>query len=278
LKFTPENFGSAAPVWTIGTPDRSAHEFLHGQIYQPIDLDPNYFDEYTLRLGTSLQDDRQFWGNWNYWADFASNQGAVIYYATPVGSIPATNDLTKWNYIQWQHFNPGLYAGIYNPSDDTTDGFKYICPTYVGNCATATVPDWQVHFTTTANQQAQGQYVVLSVGLAATEASMTVSLNGNPLVWHGSTMKYADAQVRSGFSGTYQWAVFQWNTSQLNPPGADNVITFNVNRTQGVMYDALRMEITNTSATHEATGWNDYEYVNSSTYEPANDSLSSNNE
>ncbi len=277
LKFTPENFGTAPPVWTIGTPDRSAHEFLHGQIKNPVDLDPNYFDQYTFFVNNSVQDDREFWGNWNYWADFAANNGAVIYYATPVGSTPATNDLTKWNYVQWQNFNPGLYAGVYNSSDDTTDGYKYICPAYVGNCSTAVVPDWQVHFTTTADQQAQGQYVALSVGLAATEASLTVSLNGTPLVWHGFGLKNADAGVRSGFSGTYQWVVFQWNTNQLNPPGADNVLTFNVNRTQGVMYDALRMEITNTSAAHEATGWNDYEYVNSSTYEPADDTLANNN-
>ena len=274
VHFTPEDFGPAPAIWTIGTADRSSHEFLHGQIINPIDLDRNYMDEYTLRLGNSVQDDREYWGNWNYWADFAANQGAVIYYATPVGSIPATNDLTKWNYNQWQMFNPGLYAGIYNPSDDTTDGYKYICPAYVGNPATAIVPAWQVHFTTTAAQQRQGQYVVLSVGLAAVESSLTVSLNGSPLVWHGYNVKNADADVRSGFSGTYQWVVFEWNTSQLNPPGQDNVITFSVNRQQGVMYDALRMEITNMPATHEVTGWNDYEYVDANVYEPANDSVS----
>jgi hypothetical protein len=63
----------------------------------------------------------------------------------------------------------------------------------------------------------------------------------------------------------------QWDKNQLNPPGQDNVITFHVNRTQGVMYNALRMEITNTSADHAATGWNDYEFLYGSTYEPAND-------
>jgi hypothetical protein len=184
--------------------------------------------------------------------------------------------LSQWNYVQWHRFNPGLYAGIYNPADDTTGGYKYLCPTYVGDCATAAVPDWQVHFTTTAAQQAQGQYVVLSVALAATEASMTVSLNGNPLVWHGYGIKNADAQVRSGLSGTYQWVVFEWNTSQLSSVGADNVIAFSVNRDQGVMYDAVRMEIANTSAAHEVTGWYDYEYLNSSTYESGKDALSNN--
>jgi hypothetical protein len=274
--FAGENFGPLAPIWTIGTADRSSHEFLHGQITNPVDLDPYYADQYTARLGNAVQDDREFWGNWNYWADFAANSGAVVYYATPVGSIPATNDLTKWNYNQWHIFSPGLYAAPYNPSDVTTDGYKYLCPSYVGPfgaCTTAVVPDWQVHFTTSNDQQQQGQYVVLSVGLAATEATMTVSLNGNPLVWHGFNLKNADAGVRSGFSGTYQWVVFQWNTSQLNPPGTDNVITFNVNRTQGVMYDALRTEITNTSADHTVTGWNDYEFLYGTTYQPANDAV-----
>ncbi len=72
--FTGENFGSLPPVWTIGTADRSSHEFLHGQITNPIDLDPNYTDQYTARLGNSVQDDREYWGNWNYWADFAANR------------------------------------------------------------------------------------------------------------------------------------------------------------------------------------------------------------
>ena len=254
--FTPENFGSAPPVWTLGTPDRSSHEFLHGEITQPIDLDPNYFDRYTARLGNSIQDDREYWGNWNYWADFAATGGAVIYYATAVGTTPATNDLSQWNYNQWHNFKPGEYGG-------------YNCPAYAGNCATAAVPDWQVHFTTTSDQQAQGQYVALSVGLAATESDLTVSLNGRRLTWHGYGIKNADAAVRSGFTGTYQWVVFQWDASQLNPPGADNVITFSVNRTQGVMYDALRLEIVSQSAAHESTGWSDYEYLDSITYEAA---------
>jgi len=271
--FVDEHFGTDAPIWTIGTADRSSHEFLHGQIANPIDLDGNYTDSYTARLGNSVQDDREFWGNWNYWADFAANSGAVVYYATPVGTTPATNDVTKWNYNQWHSFNPKLFAGVYNPADTTTDGYKYICPAYVGNCATATIPDWQVHFTTTADQQAQGQYFVLSLALAATEDSPTFSLNGHPLTWHGFNLKNSDAGVRSGFSGTTQWVVLQWDTSMLNPPGQNNVITFHVGRTQGIMYDALRAEITNTSADHAVTGWNDYEFLYGSTYEPANDAV-----
>lgn len=269
VNLAPENFGTFAPVWTIGTADRSSHEFLHGQITNPEDLDTSYADNYTARLGNSVQDDREFWGNWNYWADFAANQGAVIYYATPVGSTPATNDLSQWNYNQWHLFNPGLY----DPANNTTDGYKYLCPTYVGNCATTPVPDWQVHFTTTDDQQGQGQYVALSMGLAATESSVVVSLNGQPLTWPGFNHKNADAAVRSGFSGTYQWTVLQWPTSALNPPGQDNVITFSVSRTQGVSYDALRLEITGTSADPAVTGWNDYDYVDANGYKPANDAI-----
>jgi Polysaccharide lyase family 4, domain II/Polysaccharide lyase family 4, domain III len=254
LTYTPENFAAGPPLWTIGTPDRSSHEFLHG-------------------LNAEGQDDREYWGNWNYWADFAANQGAVIWYATPEATTPATTDLNQWNYTQWQSFDPGLYAGIYNPDDDTTDGYMYILPSYVGSVA-ADTPPWQVHFTTTAEQQAQGQYVVLSVPLAATAADVIPSLNGgNTLVWHGVGIKASDAMVRSGFEGTYQWVVFQWNTSLLNPPGQDNVISLSVNRANGVMYDAMRLEITNTSADHSVTGWNDYEYLYGATYEPANDAV-----
>jgi hypothetical protein len=128
LSLAPENFGSAAPIWAIGNADRSAHEFLHGQVVNPPDLDPGYTDEFVARLGAAAQDDREFWGNWNYWADFAPTNGAVIYYATAVGPTPATNDLTKWNYNQWHTFNPRLYAGVFNPADQTTDGFNYVCP------------------------------------------------------------------------------------------------------------------------------------------------------
>jgi hypothetical protein len=90
-------------------------------------------------------------------------------------------------------------------------------------------------------------------------------------------MHFADADVRSGFSGTYQWVVFQWPASLLSAPGADNVLSFHVDKTQGVMYDALRMEITPNSAAHGATGWNDYEFVTSGAYEPANDAVNNQN-
>ena len=155
VTFTPENFSpsAAAPIWTIGTPDRSAHEFLHGT--------NNYGD-----TGSCAGcDDREYQGNWNYWADFEATKGAVDYYATAVGTAPATNDLTKWNYIQWSEFDPYLY----DASNDTTDNYNNTIPAYVSslpgatgtNGVTTTVPPWQVHFATTAAQVAQGGFVDL---------------------------------------------------------------------------------------------------------------------
>ena len=88
MNFVAENFGSGTPLFTIGTADRSSHEFLHGH-------DP------------AGHDDREFWGTWNYWADFAANKGAVVYNATDGPAGPATNDLSQWNYNQWQSFRPG---------------------------------------------------------------------------------------------------------------------------------------------------------------------------
>ncbi len=273
LTFTPENFSPSgdAPIWTIGTPDRSAHEFLHGE------------NNYGGVGSCSGCDDREFYGNWNYWSDFAANHGAAVYYATAVGSTPATNNLAEWNYVQWGEFDPGLYAGIYNSSDDTTDGYEYIIPSYVTTLSgesgtdgvTTSVPAWTVHFATTAAQVAQGSYVDLSVGLAAAEGSLTATLNGHAATWH--YINASDACARSGLSGYYQWIVFEFPTSDLLASGDNNVLTFSVSKSDGVMYDALRMEISSKGANPSTTGWHDYEYVTPSVYTAADDAVSSNN-
>lgn len=255
LTFTPENFGTNTPIWTIGTPDRSAHEFLHGHDSAGNDL-------------------RNYYGAYNFWQDFAANKGAQIYYATAVGSTPATNDLSQLNYVQWGAFNPGLFAGVYNAADDTTDGYTYIVPSYVGNPATTNTPGTTIHFTTTAGQQAQGQYVVLSVGIASAEASLIATLNGHQLIWHYTNA--SDAMVRSGLAGFYQWTALQWDTSQLNAPGADNILTLSVSQADGVMLDALRMEITPATADPAVTGWHDYTWAYGNKSTVANDTVPSN--
>ncbi|WP_176441753.1 choice-of-anchor D domain-containing protein [Granulicella rosea] len=254
LTFTPENFGTAPPVWTIGTPDRSAHEFLHGHDTDGSDL-------------------KNYWGAYNYWADFASTKGQEIYYATAVGSTPATNDLNKINYTWWQTFDPGLYAGVYNAADTTSDGYQYALPSYVSN-VTASVPAVMIHFTSTAAQLAQGRYAVLSLGLASAEASVVATLNGHALTWR--LHNASDAGIRSGLSGTYQWVAFQWDASQLSAAGADNVLTLGVSQPQGVQPDALRFEITSTSASPAVTNWHDYDWLYGSQSITADDSAANN--
>ena len=102
IAFTPENFGTAPPIWTIGTPDRSSNEFLNGH-------------------NASGQDQRQYYGAYDFWTEEAAlgNPGKVVYYATSVGATPATNDPNKWIANQWQTFNPGLY----DSTNGTTDNY-----------------------------------------------------------------------------------------------------------------------------------------------------------
>ncbi len=263
--FVPENFGTET-VFTIGTPDRSSHEFLHGHDAQG-------------------HDDREFSGTWNYWADFAGNNGAVVYNATAGPAGPATNDLNKWNYNHWGVFDPGLFGGVYNASDDTTDGYKYAIPAYVAslpgasgtNGVTTRPPAWTVHFATPSDvsNYASG-YAVLSIALACDYGSYVLNLNGTARTWSYSSSTESDCAVRSGLSGYTQWIAFQFPASSLKQAGQDNVLTLGVSQTYGVMDDALRMELTNTSAAPSVTGWNDYEFVSSSSTSGnlhANDSL-----
>jgi hypothetical protein len=118
----------------------------------------------------------------------------------------------------------------------------------------------------------QGQYTTLSIGMAGTDGNVTVSLNGHSLTWNGlNTLKTADVATRSGLSATYQWVVFEWPTSDLAAAGASNEITLSC--TGQMEYDALRMEISNTSSSPSTRGWYDYEWVNATTYTPANDAV-----
>ena len=278
IGFVPENFGTS--VWTIGTPDRSSHEFLHGHYTQ------NYPD------GPLGYDDREYYGAWNYWADFASTNGAVIYNATdgPAGS--ATNDLSKWNYAHWGGFNPGLYGGACVASDDTTDAYQYTgcsslgdtigIPAYVNtltghsgtNGVNTPTPPWQIHFVTPAGASSQA-FVVLSLALSASQGRETVTLNGaNSLSYTPPSSFNSDAIERSGLSGYTQWAAFQWPTSALNAEGADNVITTQVTGVNSQNSDdALRLELTNLGADPAVTNWHDYYYVTNGKTTPATDTV-----
>jgi len=268
LKFTPENFSNYSPIWTIGTPDRSAHEFLHGS------------NTYGSTGSCSGCDDREFWGNWNYWSDFAANKGMQVFYATAEGTTPASS-LTAWNYNLWQQFDPGLYAVVYNAADDTTDGYQYAIPSYVATLAgaagtngvTTNTPGATIHFTTTAAQQAQGSYAVLSLGLAAAEGSVIATLNGHQTIWHYSNA--SDAVIRSGLAGYYEWGALEWPTSDLAAAGQDNVLTLTVSQPDGVMWDALRFEIGGT-ANPAVTGWHDYGWGSGNTFVYQTDTVPNN--
>jgi hypothetical protein len=285
-----ENFAGTTgeTVFTIGTPDRSSHEFLHGH------------------NTTTGKDDREYWGNWNYWQDFAANQGAVVYYATAVGGTPATNNLQLWNYDHWGggnyvpangtnpasgvgSFYPGLYAGVFNSADDTTDGYMYAgqeyaggaggvgaesaIPTYVGslpgaeppNGANTSIPPWQVYFATPANiANYSSGYVELSISAACAYGSYVVTLNPSGAnvqrIWHYTND--SDCVIRSGLSGYTQWFVMEFPASALNQtPLGSNEITVSMSQQYGAEDDAWRLELTNTSSNPTVTGWNDYTYV-----------------
>jgi hypothetical protein len=260
LKFTPENFGSAAPIWTIGTPDRSSHEFLNGH-------------------NASGADQRQFQGAYDFWGEEQTlgNQGFVSYNATAttIGGVQeaATNNPNDWIANQWQTFDPNLF----DSSNGTGDNYANTAPAYVRDAAhggTGPGPAnyhgsaWQVHFTTTLAQQNQGQYVEISVGAVSLSASLVLTLNGHAETWAFNNFPGPDdPMTRSGDAGFYQWAVFEFPTSDLSAAGIanDNVLTLGVSaHTNGVMYDALRMEITNTSSNPSVTGWDDYTYIHDS--------------
>jgi hypothetical protein len=258
VTFVPENFGTT--VWTIGTPDRSSHEFLHGH-------DAKGFD------------DKEYWGTWNYWSDFAANKGSVVYNATSGPAGAATNDPNQWNYNHWGTFDPGLY----DAANDTTDNYTHTIPTYVASLSTAAgtngvttrTPTWTVHFATPQNVT-NYTYAVLSVALACDYGSYVTTLNTTSRTWGYRTGVASDCSIRSGLSGYYQWIALQFPISALNPAGQDNVLTIGVSQTYGAMDDALRFELTNNPATPSTTGWSDYEFVPTSSTSgniPANDSV-----
>lgn len=267
ITFQPETVGTV--LGTIGIPDRSSHEFLHGAYTADYGDEPLGFD------------DREYYGNWNYWLDweFTASPGAPVYYLTNGPGYSASNNPLAWNYAHWNGYNPALYAGAYSSTDVSSDAYQTYpgnpgtIPTYVAslpghsgtNGATTPLPPWQIHFATPSGGAGSNQYVILTAGYAASQGGEKVSLNGTTaLVYTPPSKDNSDAIERSGLSGVYQFVVYQWPISALNPAGQDNVITTQYNgggTNSEVSDDALTVSLSPTSAQPSVTGWNDYQFI-----------------
>lgn len=281
--FQAENFGTV--VGTIGTPDRSSHEFLHGAYTQ------DYPD------GPKGYDDRETYSAWNYWADWASSPvpGAPVYNLTSGPGYTATNNALAWNYAHWGAFDPPIYGAACPGGADDTNGYLLTgctslgdnlgIPAYVNtlpghsgtNGVTTPTPPWQIHFTTPSNPSAG--YLVLSHALASSQTSQTVTLNNQTaLTYAGGSSHYSDAVERSGLSGYTEWVTYQWPVSALNTAGTDNVITIKITGTNTENSDdAFRLELSSAGASPTVTGWHDYSFVtqvgSASSTSAANDTI-----
>jgi len=268
ITFQPETVGTV--LGTIGTPDRSSHEFLHGANTVNFPDQPLGFD------------DREYYGNWNYWLDWANtaSPGAPVYYLTNGPGYTPTNNPLAWNYAHWNGYNPALYAGAYSTADVSTDAYQTFpgnpgtIPAYVAslpshsgtNGANTQLPPWQIHFATPSGGVGSNQYVILTAGYSASQGGEKVTLNGTaPLIYTPPSKDNSDAIERSGLSGVYQFVVYQWPISALNGAGLDNIITTQFNATSGtdsqISDDALTVSLSATSAQPSVTGWNDYQFI-----------------
>ena len=280
ITFQPETIGTV--IGTIGTPDRSSHEFLHGANTVNFPDQPLGFD------------DREYYGNWNYWLDWqnTASPGAPVYYLTNGPGYTATNNPLAWNYAHWNGYNPALYGGAYSTSDVSTDAYQTYpgnpgtIPTYVAalpghsgaSGANTQLPPWQIHFATPSRGVATNQFVILTVGYSASQGGEKVALNGTaPLIYTPPSADDSDAIERSGLSGVYQFVVYQWPITALNAEGEDNIITTQFNATSGtdsqISDDALTVSLSATSALPSITRWNDYTFITSGTTTPANDAV-----
>jgi hypothetical protein len=267
ITFQPETVGTV--IGTIGIPDRSSHEFLHGA------YTANYPD------GPLGFDDREYYGNWNYWLDweYTASPGAPVYYLTDGPGYTATNNPLAWNYAHWNGYNPALYGGAYSSTDVSSDAYQTYpgnpgtIPAYVAslpghtgtNGATTPLPPWQIHFATPSGGAGSNLYVVLTVGYSASQGGEKVALNGTTaLTYTPPSSDNSDAIERSGLSGVYQHVVYQWPIADLNPSGQDNVITTQYNgggTNSEDSDDALTVSLSPTSAQPSVTGWHDYQFI-----------------
>ena len=130
-----------------------------------------------------------------------------------------------------------------------------------------------------------GTFTVTQTG----PSTVTYSNTGTNSTISGGTMtispalamvpETSDAVIYGGVSSIYNWGAFQWNTSMLNAAGQDNTITIYSTGpdpngdSNGFLLDAMRFEITNTTAAPSTRGWYDYEFLTGTTVVLPNDAV-----
>ena len=172
-----------------------------------------------------------------------------------------------------------LRSGLYDSTNDTTDNYNNTAPAYVtagGGPANYHGSAWQVHFAVTA--AAGGAGAVCGAFRRAGGAGCQPCRHAQRAFRDMELQQFLLRMTQRSAAATpvfINGRHFSFRLSDLSAVGADNEFTFGVSsHADGVMYDALRMEITNTSASPTVTGWDDYTYINGSTQVAQNDAVS----
>ncbi len=205
LIWRPERFGRT--LWEIGVPDRSAHEFLHG-------------------------DDYWRWGLYNQYAmDFPNDVNYVV------GQSDWHRD---WNYVQPPHFSPEQHPIVSeNPEPDNLDNEdsepSYRSPGLDGST-------WSIQFSLT-NVSFTHATLRLSFAGARDGCHVAVSLNGKAI---GDTGPLPSTGVmhRDGIRGYWFERDLPFDARLLKMgTNSFKLTSFANNWTQGVLYDCVRLEV-----------------------------------
>ncbi|CAE6460380.1 unnamed protein product [Rhizoctonia solani] len=218
-KWTPETAGKE--LWRIGTPDKTAGEFLHGFAPDPKkSLHPK---------STAYSKQNYGWGQWDFPTDFPNGVNYTV------GRSDVSQD---WNYVHWS---------VFGPSYTRTEAVS------------ANMNNWTINFEH-ASQIKANSTGILTIQLAAAKSSSgnTDVPNGSlsnftlqayinnqgPLNFDVLWYQSSNCAVRSGIS-CYNlakklafpggWLKGGWNKVVLSLPFNKNAVY--------VQYDALRMEL-----------------------------------
>ena len=192
-RFTPENFGTAAPIWTIGTPDRSAHEFLNGHNAAGADDAPVPRLLRLLGRGSRLGQSRQGRLLRHRGRRHARHQqpqrtgsrtsGAI---SIPANTTPPTAPRTTT-------------PRSVRPMSPRPAG-RQLTPVCPGRCISRPPP----------RSVPRGNTSCSPWRWPPPKRASIVTLDGHQEIWHAGSATYSDPMARSGDAGFYQWAAFQF--------------------------------------------------------------------